>query len=256
MGNFTPVNDLEKLLIDSATDVAARPAFYRALAEGELFVITEGQKPDKEEQYVLPEGAKLELRVIERENKPYVAIFSSKSRISPVDQSEIGFIAMKGLDLFKMVRNADLWLNPGSDYGKILTQKEVESILDGSIFQPQEKLDVGGQQILLGQPKEYPEHVTVALSNLFSRGKVVKAAYLAHAFLPTNDKTPHTLIGLDVAGEWEEAIKDIGVVLREVTKPGEIVDLVRVDPKKPDPISSYMRDSTKPFYKKKVLGIF
>lgn len=170
--------------------------------------------------------------------------------------AEIGFVGMKGRDLLNVLRDNDLVLNPGSDYGKFLTRDEVNGIIDGSIFNPQETRAVGGKRILLGQPKDYPHHVTEALSRLFAQNRDVKAAYLAHAFIAEIDKEPHTLIGVEVTGDWKRVIEDAGVVVREVAKGGEVVDFVQIHRGAKDTVGAYMQGQTKPFYKRRLFGIF
>jgi hypothetical protein len=85
----------------------------------------------------------------------------------------------------------------------------------------------------------------------------VKAAYLAHAFIPDIDQAPHTLIGVEAAGDWRRVVEEAGVVVREVAKPGEIVDFIQLRPNSTDTIGDYMQRQTKPFYvRKKWLGLF
>src|SRR4051794_26774993 len=93
---FAPVNELERLLFAAATDPAARPAFYRAIVQHELFVITEGRKPEREQRYALDADLPLQIRMIELDGKLHAPIFSSVERISAVVPKEVGFIAMKG----------------------------------------------------------------------------------------------------------------------------------------------------------------
>lgn len=254
---FMPVNELERLLVAAASDFAARPAFYRGITEHPLFVINEGSAPGREGKTVLKEGTQLQVRQIEREGKLHTPIFTSVERISAVVPKEVRYLAVKGSDLLSLLRGSDLVLNPGSSYGKFLPAKEVESIIDGSIFHPLEVIKAGaGQRILLGQPKVYPHHITEALMRYFKKTRDVQAAYLAHAFMPNVDESSHTLIGIDAIGDWEKVIEGVGIVIEDVRKPGEIVDFVRLDGQTPDTIGDYQREQTKPFYRKKWLGLF
>lgn len=254
---FVPVNELERLLVAAAIDPAARPAFYRGITQHELFVITEGPKTEGEQRFVADENTSLQIRTIELDGKLHAPVFTSVERVSAVVPKEVGFVAMKGDAVLSMFRGKDLVMNPGAEYGKILTAPEVEGILDGSIFSPQETLEVGGKEILLGQPKDYPQHITDALSRLFARSRDVRAAYLAQGFIADIDKSPHTLIGVEVRGDWRKVVEDAGVVVRAVTKPREIVDFVQMRPDAADTINDYMQRQTTPFYvRKKWLGLF
>jgi hypothetical protein len=254
---FTPVNELERLLMSAGTDPAARPAFYRALPEHELFIVTEGPLPEREQSIVVGENATMEIRMIDIDGTLHAPVFSSVERIATVAPRVLGYVAMAGRAVLSMLRGKPLVMNPGSEYGKIFTPEEVESILDGSIFNAQETPDVGGKNILLGQPKDYPHHVTEPLRRFLSTRREVKAAYLAHAFIADVDKAPHTLIGLDVAGDWQRVVEEAGIVVREVVKPGEIIDFVRLSPNASDTIGRYLQQNTAPFYqRKKWLGLF
>ena len=140
-------------------------------------------------------------------------------------------------------------------------------MLDGSIFataaQPaspggHKQLDVRGRRILLGQPSNYPRHLTDALSSFFATVPSVRAAYLAHGSVEGSDG-PHTMIGIDTDGDWDALMQQIGPVLGANTRAGELVDLVKVTNKSGDVIGSYMIKHSKPFYgspRKKWFALF
>lgn len=189
---FHPVNDIERLLAAAATDPAARPAFYRGLTEHELFVIKEGELPEREERVTAEQSLSFQIRLIDVNGKPHAPIFTSVGRISAVVPNQVGFIAMNGRAALEMLRGKDLVLNPGTEYGKLFTPQEVESVLDGSIFRAgQETLVAGGQEIIVGQPADYPHHIADALGRFFARCPEVRTAYLAHAFMPELDTSAH-----------------------------------------------------------------
>lgn len=254
--SFTPVNELERLLMDAAKDPAARPAFYRAIVDHDLFVISNGKIPEVPRQIVADDNTTFQVQMIEIEGSLHIPIFTSVERISAEIPKESGYVAAQGGDILKMLRGNDLILNPGAEYGKVLTRQEVDSILDGSIFGGQQ-LDVGGKRILLGQPSVYPQHVVDALRKYFERTREVNAAYLAHAFIPDIDKEPHTVIGIEMTQNSQEVIRDAGLVVREVAKEGEYVDLVVLTSGSDDIICQYMKGETSPFYRrKKWFGLF
>lgn len=252
---FTPVNDLEHSLLKAAKDPAARPAFYRALTQERLFVIKVGPAPEREETRMISEGTRLNLRLIDFNGSPYAAAFTSVDRIAEAVSEKVGYIGMQGKDLLDMLRGQDIVINPGAAQGKVLTRAEIESILDGSIFRPAETLDVGGKQIVLGQPRVYPRELVEALRRLFARSPGVKAAYLAHAFIPGVDKAPHSIIGVEVepTADSSKIIGDAGLMVRElgVLGDGQVVDFVQVKPDTTDTAASYLRQETVPFYKRK-----
>ncbi len=247
---FTPSNDIERLLISATTDPAARPEFYRALTEHDLLVIGEGRK-SPESSADAPEGTTaVQIQLVEVQDKPHVPIFTSKERIAAFVKTESPYMAMNGRALFTMLRGADLVMNPGSDYGKIFTATEVESILDGSIMKLGPTQNVGGQKVLLSQPREYPSHITDAIAPLLTKEATVKAAYLAQAVFAKLDPTPHIMIGIDMTGDWKSLINEIGMVAQTVARPGEIIDFMQMSDRPDDGVSKYMR-SVKPFYQRR-----
>ena len=203
------------------------------------------------------ENTSLQIGMIEIDGTLHAPIFTSVERISVVVSQEVGFAAMKGDALLAILRGKDLVMNPGAEYGKIFTAHEVEAICSGSLFNPAKLQVGGGKQILLGQPKDYPRHITEALSRLFARSRDVKVAYLAHAFIPDVDQAPHTLIGVEVVRNGREVVGEACAVVREVAKQGEMVNFVQLHPQTSDTIADYMRQQTTPFYvRKRWFGLF
>lgn len=258
--SFTPVNDLERLLVQAATDATARPAFLRAMLESDVYFIREGPPPESAGSFVAHTGTTFEVRRIKMEDTLRTPVFTSVDRISAIVSEPVSYIGINGRDMFEMFRGSELVLNPGSQYGKYFTPGEIEAILDGSIFRPvPSRMEIpAGAEILLGQPSHYPRHITDALKELFAGMKQVKAAYLAHAQATGSDPTAHTMIGVDLTGgEPRDVIEPAGKVIERVARPGEIVDFVVISRNKPEPISEYMLKSTTPFYaRRKRLGLF
>jgi hypothetical protein len=148
-----------------------------------------------------------------------------------------------------MLRGADLVMNPGSEYGKLFIPSEVEAILDGSILQLGPTQNLGGQQVLLSQPAEYPRHITDALSQFFSKQPQVRAAFLAQAVFAKVDQTPHSMIGIDMAGDCKSLVGEAGLIVKSVARPGDIIDFMQMSDKADDGVSGYLR-STTPFYQR------
>jgi hypothetical protein len=253
----TPVNELERLLVAAATDPAARPEFYRQLLELPLFMIYEG-KPERPGEFTADKNTSFEIRMLPIEGTAHAPLFTSAERLSAVAGQEAGYVSMKGRAALEMLRGGHLVINPGSDYAIALTPTNIDSILTGSIFQPQKtRTAKAGTKILLGQPNDYPHHITEALSRLFARSSHVSAAYLAHAIMPDTDPAGHTLIGLELGGgDYRAIVGEAGAVVREVCKPGEVVDFVQVTGNDQS-IGTFLKQQTTPFYRrKKRFGIF
>jgi len=166
--------DLEELLKKAAVDGSFRVAFYKKLLVSELIVLTEGND--------IPEGRQTleqdtSLKVLSLSDGR-IPVFTSTDRIfdKKVICEQVQYVAMKGSDLFNVVRGATLILNPYSDYGKELLPDEIASLLDGSIFSSAgETITVSEQtEVLLGQPAKRPNAMLEGLKTLFDqRGRCV-----------------------------------------------------------------------------------
>jgi hypothetical protein len=194
-----PLNPLERSLVAAATDPAARPQFYRDLASSDLFVIQEPDTPPQQ----------LNIRPIEVNGHDCLPVFSSLGRLQRFIDREVGYAGMNALEFMKITRGAHLLLNPGSDYGKEFLPEEIASILDGSIWTPQQSYTTEREtQVLLGQPARYPAELVDVLRRVFPKFGSVRAAYVAHFFNPAQDAKAHTLVAIDASERWDEIVAE------------------------------------------------
>jgi hypothetical protein len=161
---------------------------------------------------------------------------------------------LNALEFMKITRGADLILNPGSEFGKEFTKAEIESLLDGSIWKPSERYVAKEEtKIMIGQPSNYPKELMDALARYFRKTKEVKRAYLAHFFNPERDEKPHTLIGVEMSGDWDLVMSGAGMVARDVHIPDPPVDFIQITGK--GGVEDYFKRDCKPFYERKLFGI-
>jgi hypothetical protein len=252
--SFEPENHLERALLAAATDRASgEPGFYRAILESPLWLVDEDPPPGAAGPRTLQPGTQLRLRHVEVEGQSYVPVFSALSRLHGFFGGDVAAFSVPGREILAIVRAAHVVLNPGADYGKYLVPDEIGALLDGSIFAPVRTHVVDApRDVLLAQPAEYPHHLIGALKPVFAARKDVRAAYLAHYHDPARDARPHTLIGIDVQGDWDALMRAAAAALDPVSRPDEVVDFVPIDD---SGVSDYLK-STKPFYKKKRFGLF
>jgi type III secretion system (T3SS) SseB-like protein len=244
---FTPNNDLEKHLVAATHNPAARADFYRALTAAEVFIISETPKPGADGTIVADGKMQVKIQLVDVAGKPHVPIFSSKERISAIVKTEVPFIAMNGRAALLMLREADVVMNPGAEYGKLFTKEEIASILDGTVFAMGATQNVAGQKVLLSQPKDYPNHIADALRQFFPKSAQVKRVYLAQAQFQQLGHGPHTLIGVDMTGDWRAVVSEAGAVAQSVARPGEVIDFMQISDRPDDDVSKYLR-STTPMY--------
>lgn len=254
--SFEPTNDLERSLMKAASDPAHRPQFYRDLVQSDIFIVQHGKRPpEKHGRVTLDEGMQIQIENIEYQGKPHIPIFSSLPRLQATISGEVAYLGINTLEFLKITLGSGLILNPGSDYGKEITPAEAASIVDGSLWQPNERfIQQKEAEVLIGQPKNYPSELVEALTRLFKKNKKVKRAWVAHFFNPERDEKPHTLVAVDVTDGFEEVASEAGIVVRNVTIPDPPVDFLPITGRQG--IEDYFVKDTKPFYTRRFLGLF
>ncbi|HEX8229675.1 MAG TPA: enhanced serine sensitivity protein SseB C-terminal domain-containing protein [Chloroflexia bacterium] len=254
MPDFTPVNELERLLVQAATDPGARPAFYRAFLEGDLLVLGyAGESPSDEAGMIhLPEGSTVSIASWQdQEGREVIPVFSSMERLRKSIEQEGRYLKLKGTALLEIVGDElPIMLNPRSDYGKEFVPKELASLRDGSIFRQVESSTVQeDRQVLIGQPANYPQPLVDALKSLFSRHPEVERAYLAQMHDPAAGASPFLLVGVQSEGDIGQVISDAGIAIHGTLGEGESVQFLRVRPGEAG-LAGYMVESVEPFYVK------
>jgi hypothetical protein len=254
--SFAPQNDFERSLMQAANDPAHRPQFYRDLLRADIFVIQNGkQLPNQYEKITLTEKTSFQIASIEFNGKPYIPIFSSLPRLQATLSSDAAFLAVNALELMKLLPGVDLLLNPGSEIGKEFTAQEITAIVNGTIGQPDERhvLETG-TRVTIGQPKNEPAELVGALSRFFRSRKQVKRAWLAHYFNPDDGLPPHTLVAVDVTNGLEDLAHEVAIIVKNVSIPDPPVDFIEVVGN--EDVARYFLKESKPFYRRRLLGLF
>jgi tetratricopeptide (TPR) repeat protein len=128
-----PENELEKSLMQSASDISARKDFYQKLLWNQLFVLT-AEHSDSEEGIQTMETDGI-VHFITFPNG-HIPIFTSENRIfdKGVIKETVPCLSLKGQDLFEAAKGATFILNPYSAYAKELVPEEIEWLMDGTIY--------------------------------------------------------------------------------------------------------------------------
>lgn len=236
---FEPENQLEKALLSAATDVLARPAFYRFLMSEPLIVAGEIVRGGAE-------GEGMNLAVVRYNGRAYHPIFSAFSRLQTLSKTKIPHFGMIGRDLFARTRGADFVLNPGSSVGKQLSPSEIAYWLDPAA---REALSRNPPQARLGLLPEPPPLLIEALCILFqNRHEIVAARLLQVAFSDRNEP-PHPLVVIETDGAWEKTAREISELSAAIL-PELLIDLIRFDRANPDPGLAPLIAQTQPFYQR------
>jgi hypothetical protein len=243
----TPQNELETALMQAAIDAAARPAFYKVLADAHVLIVPAGEHPAIVDG-VVKEAATLQLAQIEIQGQLHTPLFSSEARL-PQGTRYLGLAAM---DLFNMTRGAHLVLNPGAQYGKILVPSEISQLLDGTLFKPNETFTVKtATTALIGQPKDYPHEFVAALKRFFATEPLVEKAFLAQHLIPGVHDEPALVVSILAPDQdFERIAGSVGVIARETKKTQKAVDITRFDARS----DSYFANQ-EPIYLRKKKGL-
>ena len=109
-----------------------------------------------------------------------------------------------------------------------------------------------GKKVCLSLPAEKPSELLDGLAWLFAATPDVTTAWYAQAAVST--RTPHLLIGVEVARRWEPVAERIGAVVQHLTRPGQFVDVFRLEGH--DGLEGGIRRTGRRFYRRRWLGVF
>jgi SseB protein C-terminal domain/SseB protein N-terminal domain len=225
---FFPENRLEALLMQAASDPGIRPEFYKELLVTDLFVlIVPGDRPHG--NYVAQEGETLGIKGINMEGRKLIPVFTSERRLREYIQAQDNLAKLNGHALLSMIATQinGIVLNPASSYGKEFTPQEVDSLVNGSIFEPKQHMITQETKVLIEMPKEYPTKVVDALLSYFQGKPEVRKAYVAQIHVPNSGEPPHLLFSIEVDGDFDPIASDLGVVLQSTLKTGQFADLIQ-----------------------------
>ena len=235
-----PENELESCLMKASSDMSARNEFYTKLLWNELIVLTNEHKESEEGRKILEQDTEVQFVTLENGQIP---VFTSTNRIF-----DKGIV--KEQDLFGFTKGATFILNPYSDYGKELIPQEIESLLNGSIFEKTNEMEIKEDtEVLIGQPSKYPTELVNEMCTLFKKEMSVKSAYLATIKMDQSEKLPHLIIAIDVEGNMSTITGKAGALAEQIIGKEEIIDFIKIE--KNNGISEYFIKQTEPFYKRK-----
>ncbi|RLM26355.1 enhanced serine sensitivity protein SseB [Brenneria alni] len=255
--DFSPQNKLEEILVLASTEPAHRPEFFSELLEATVFVLGSSDDSDDSDdsdapgENILHEGSHVQIQHWEKaDGSSAIPFFSSLEALQMAVTEEQSFLALPARSLFEMTRGATLFLNPKLAYGKEFLAQEVEHMLSGEgNGLVQQRIIEEEMQVLIGQPAEMPVQMIDSLTQLFTKYRHVRRAFLAQIHEP-DEKDPHLLIGIEADNDVEEIIRAAGSVASDTLPDERPVDLCLVKEGEPG-ISHYLTKHTTPFYERK-----
>ncbi|MBI4717685.1 MAG: enhanced serine sensitivity protein SseB C-terminal domain-containing protein [Planctomycetes bacterium] len=250
-----PVNELERLLVQALRSPASRPQFYQEFLRSNVFVIRTGPPPAETRCRVAGEGETLSVHSWQAEGRTVIPIFSSLPRLQAFITEDVGYVSLSAEEFLRMTLGSVLLLNPGTEYEKEFTPQEAAALLEGAADTRPETFTIPeGADVILGMPKDYPHELADALGRFFRTQRNVKRAYLAQILVIGRDERPHTLIGLEAGGDWQQVVAAAVAAIRGVHVPSPPVDFLPITGR--GGTEEYFREKCKPFYQRKLLGVF
>lgn len=247
--SFEAQNELERLLIKAMSDPASRSLFYKELAQSTILTVQRGAPPPERQERTLEPDDAIEIQCVEYEGQQYIPFFSSLAQLQAVTSKDAAYLELNALDFMKMTLGTPLLLNPGSEYGKEFPPEEIESIIDGSLWQTTEEYTVEQEtRVLIGEPANYPDELVHTLARFFATKPQVRRAWLAHFFNPADKLPPHTLIALECDGDYKDILQEAGAVIRGTEVLDPPVDLLPVTGE--GGLEDYFLGEAEPFYQR------
>ena len=128
-----PENELEECLIQAFSNISIQKEFYLKLLSNQLFILTNENCISEIENQPIESTAAVQCFIFENGQIP---LFTSINRIfdKGIMDKKVPYLSLKGQSLFEALNGATFILNPYSDFAKELTSREIENLLNGTIY--------------------------------------------------------------------------------------------------------------------------
>ncbi|WP_130831033.1 enhanced serine sensitivity protein SseB [[Erwinia] mediterraneensis] len=239
------MNRLEEVLKLAATEPAHRPEFFQLLLAADAWI------PGESSAAQLDASTPVDLQHWEKEDgTSIIPFFSSEEAMAEATSDEQSYVRMPVRTLFEMTLGETLFLNPKLPTGKEFTAAEIAHLLDetGNALSEQKVLE-GGHQLLLSEVAEPPAQMIDSLTQLFSKYKQVRRAFVA-SIRESADEQPNLLIGIEADSDIEAIIQAAGSVATDTLPDDAPVDICQVVAEDRG-ISHFFTAHIPPFYERR-----
>jgi hypothetical protein len=137
---FEPENGLEALMQAAGKDPDIAPAFYRALLEAEIYILTPEAPIKPGRRRSLKAQEEINVATVEFQGMRWHPAFTSKKRISDYGKEPETCLGAAARNLFEILPNSNFWLNPLSECQKPLPASEIALLMNGKIFETLKKV--------------------------------------------------------------------------------------------------------------------
>lgn len=245
--NFKPTNELEKALMQAATNPAGRRRFYELLLTSPLFVLIPPNAAPHGQNRLKP-GDQIPIVHWQHGQKNIVPIFSSLPVMQEIlkgSNAACDYLAMRGLEALGLISKGDVpaMLNPNGAYGKELRVGEMRDLVSGKLFGSQ-----AVEEGTLSQLAEHPQTLIEALKQFLGTRSEVSAAYVAQANYSGSAESPRFFFALQMEGDPDPVMKQMSVILGETLGKGKSANFTALG--RGGQFDEFFRKEIQPFYKK------
>ncbi|KAF0093139.1 MAG: SseB protein [Puniceicoccaceae bacterium 5H] len=202
---FQPSNTLEQQLWKAAKGKADARAFFSALLSSQLFFQNKDNEDlEFDEKGRLKGNSTLHIPSVGYKGERYLAVFSSPTCLQQAHGAKTPFLAIRGIDLFRMCRDVDIFLNPSLPVGKIFKQDEINNLLQDVWLTRALRNEI--PPVLKLEPvDDQGEHGPLAedLRGFFRRQPKVDRAFLAELTFPDSERRV-TIVAVEAKGAWDK----------------------------------------------------
>lgn len=140
-----PENELEKALEGAFNKTSSRNVFFQKLLWAELFVISDGSYEDEMKNATDKDSVPVRFWA---HDSGHIPIFTSYNRVydGDIHKEEVPTLQFKTQELFAFTKGHKFVLNPYSKIVKELTANEIDSLLDGTLYAENDRLEAKEKQ--------------------------------------------------------------------------------------------------------------
>ena len=188
-----------------------QPEYYDLFLNSEIFIPTH-DVPSEDRRRRAGESETIIPVIVESEGKSYLMLFDSKERLSAWAKREIGFAAIPGHAIVKMMNPSIHWaLNVGTGHVKVFVPDEIRWLKE-SVSRSKQATLSKGTTVLVGAPAKTPAGLVESLTRNLERNPEVAEAYLGQVHYAKEGEVPH-----------------LALVLRTSALPPSVIDAIRED---------------------------
>lgn len=247
-----PVDFLAEALKKATQEPAYWPDFFPILMKSTVFILgsVEGSAADAPRPVAVSTNEISVFTWRKDDGTTVVPFFSSLIALQRAIDQQSPFVQIPVRTLLEMTKGAFLTLNPKSECSKEFSPKEVEALLSSGVTNlPDVHVNRESRQVAMGEPANQPEQMVSSLALFFKKHKTVRSAHLALMTDLSNGNSQQLVIGIEVEGEFDQIIREAGVIVKNTGPGGVPIMMTIVGPGRSE-ISDYFLTQSRAFYRR------